>query len=219
MRTNPHRSAHHEGGATQSRAGTTVAGEPAPPELFEIFDDTGRRAGLAPRQQVHAAGLWHRSVHVFLFASPGALWIQQRAPDKDVCPGRWDLSVGEHLKPGENYHAAALRGLREELGVTGVRLRPLGETGRYRYDRPDLGIHDHELQRAFATTWQGTPTPERTEVAGIRAIDAVALGHWIARAPDDFTPWFLAELSNRPALGAFWLPNLLPQTSDRSEIA
>lgn len=219
MHTNPNRSADHKGGAAPSRTGGTGAvGTPAL-ELFETFDDSGHPAGLAPRQYVHAAGLWHRSVHVFLFASNGALWIQQRAPDKDVCPGRWDLSVGEHLKPGENYHAAALRGLREELGVTGARLRPLGETGRYRYDRPDLGTHDHELQRAFASTWPGTPTPDRTEVAGLRTIDAVALGHWIARAPDHFTPWFLAELRNRPALGAFWLPNLLPQTSDGSETA
>jgi isopentenyldiphosphate isomerase len=172
-------------------------------ELFETFDDAGRPAGLVPRDVVHATGLWHRSVHVFLFRPDGALYIQQRAPTKDLYPGRWDLSVGEHLRPGEDYLEGALRGLCEELGVTGIELEPLGGERRFRCAVPALGIADHELQAAFRGTHAGGLRPDGGEVAAVRAISAMDLATWIARDADAFTPWFLHELRERPGLGEF----------------
>jgi isopentenyldiphosphate isomerase len=144
-------------------------------------------------------------VHVFLFRSDGTLCIQQRAPDKDIQPGRWDLTVGEHLQPGEDYAAAAHRGLREELGIAGVELTPLGAERPFRCDLPERGIADHELQAAFRGVFDGALEPDGVEVAAVRSIGAAELHAWIARAPGDFTPWFLHELRTRPGLGAFGL--------------
>lgn len=177
--------------------------EDPPEELFQTFDDEGRPLDLVPRSRVHALGLWHRSVHVFLFDDAGRLWLQQRADDKDLYPGRWDFSVGEHLRPNESYRDGALRGLAEELSVPPLELKPLGEVRAYLLDDPARGIADHELQLAFAARWSGTPVADGVEVQALRAIDAGALGAWIARAPEDFTPWFLHELASRPGLGAF----------------
>lgn len=177
--------------------------EEPPEELFQTFDDEGRPLDLVPRSRVHALGLWHRSVHVFLFDDAGRLWLQQRADDKDLYPGRWDFSVGEHLRPNESYRDGALRGLAEELSVPPLELEPLGEVRAYLLDDPARGIADHELQLAFAARWSGTPVADGVEVQALRAIDAGALGAWIARAPEDFTPWFLHELASRPGLGAF----------------
>ena len=36
---------------------------------------------------------------------------------KKIGPGLWDISVAEHLNPGETFDSAALRGLQEELGI------------------------------------------------------------------------------------------------------
>jgi isopentenyldiphosphate isomerase len=174
------------------------------PELFETFDDAGRPTGLVPRDVVHARGLWHRSAHVFLFAADGTLCIQRRARGKDVYPDRWDLSVGEHLQPGEDYADGAHRGLAEELGVTGVTLRPLGAPRRCALDVPELGIADHEIQQAFRGEYAGELHPDPDEVAAVRLVAAPALHAWIEREPDAFTPWFIAELDNHPALGAFY---------------
>ena len=174
-------------------------------ELFETFDAAGRRLGLVPRHEVHARGLWHRSVHVFLFRSDGTLCIQRRAPNKDIYPGRWDLTVGEHLQPGEDYAAAAHRGLREELGIAAVELTPLGGERPFRCDLPERGIADHELQAAFRGVFDGALEPDGVEVAAVRSIGAAELHAWVARAPADFTPWFLHELRTRPGLGAFGL--------------
>jgi isopentenyldiphosphate isomerase len=174
-----------------------------PEEHFQTFDDEGEPLALVPRSRVHALGLWHRSVHVFLFDAADRLWIQQRADDKDLFPGRWDFSVGEHLRPNESYRDGALRGLAEELSVPPLELEPLGEVRAYVLDDPARGIADHELQLAFAARWSGTPVADGEEVQALRAIDAATLGDWIARAPKDFTPWFLHELACRPGLGAF----------------
>jgi len=174
-------------------------------EFFETFDDAGAPLGLVPRNVVHARGLWHRSVHVFLFRSDGTLCIQQRAPDKDIYPGRWDLTVGEHLQPGEDYAAAAQRGLREELGIDGVELTPLGTEQPFRCDLPERGIADHDLQAAFRGVFDGPLEPDGVEVTAVRSIGAAQLHAWIARAADDFTPWFLHDLRTRPGLDAFRL--------------
>lgn len=162
-------------------------------EQFEIFTETGERLGLAPRSRVHAEGLWHKSAQVFLFDAAGRLYLQRRVADKDVCPGLWDLSAAEHLTPGETYLEGALRGLREELGVTGVTLEPLGEPFHGRLDQEDLGIRDYELQQAFRGAWAGTLHPDPAEVAEVRSMDPDALSQWTRTHPEDFTPWFLRD--------------------------
>jgi len=179
---------------------TSIQAQEPMTELFETFDEAGRPTGLAPRDRVHATGLWHRSAHVFLFDPDGALYIQQRAAGKDLFPGRWDFSVGEHLQPGESYLAAALRGLREELGVSGVTLTPLGAVRVYRCDIASAGIADHELQQAFQGCCNGPLTPDASEVAAVRSIVLPDLLAWTAREPDAFTPWFIKELNEQPGL-------------------
>ncbi|MFU8813712.1 MAG: NUDIX hydrolase [Pseudomonadales bacterium] len=163
-------------------------------ELFETFDDAGRSAGLVPRDQVHARGLWHKSAHVFLFTSDGRLYLQRRAAGKDLFPGRWDFSVGEHLQPAESYLDGALRGLAEELGVSGVALEPMSGVRRWQYRLPELGIADRELQQAFRGCYDGPIFPDPQEVAEVRALAPIEVAAWLERSPDDFTPWFAAEL-------------------------
>ena len=159
-------------------------------ELFEIFTEAGEPLGTAPRSRVHREGLWHKSAQVFLFDSQGSLYLQRRVDDKDVCPGLWDQSAAEHLTPGETYLEGALRGLKEELDVSGVALSPLGAPFAGRLDQPALGIHDYELQQAFTGIWDGAVRADPAEVAEVRTISLDALSEWVQRAPEDFTPWF-----------------------------
>ncbi|MDZ7668303.1 MAG: NUDIX domain-containing protein [Gammaproteobacteria bacterium] len=173
------------------------------PEYFETFDDDDNPTGLVARNEVHARGLWHRSAHVFLFTSDHELYVQRRAADKDLYPGRWDFSVGEHLKPGETYLAGAQRGLAEELGVSGVALQPIGTLHRATNRIPELGVADREIQQAFSGCYDGPVRPDREEVAEVTFLPVDALRRWMARSPEAFTPWFLDEVTRlgllRPA--------------------
>lgn len=163
-------------------------------EYFETFDDDGRPTGLARRDHVHARGLWHRSAHVFLFNRHGDLYVQRRAAGKDLCPDRWDFSVGEHLKPGESYLEGALRGLQEELAVTGVALEPVLDVHRATCRIDALGVFDRELQQAFRGRYDGTLKPDSEEVAEVTTVALTVLADWIRRTPDAFTPWLLSEV-------------------------
>jgi isopentenyldiphosphate isomerase len=82
-------------------------------ELFETFDDDGRPQGLVPRNEVHRRGLWHRASNVFLFDRDGCRFAAALGAQRRVA-NAWDLSVGEHLQPGETFEQAAHRGLAEE---------------------------------------------------------------------------------------------------------
>ena len=86
-------------------------------EILEIVDYDNRVIGTAGRSEIHKQRFKHRSVHVFLFNSAGELFLQKRAQAKDEFPGYYDSSAAGHVNPGENYHEAAARELKEELGI------------------------------------------------------------------------------------------------------
>ncbi len=162
-------------------------------EEFEIFDAQGAPLGMAPRSRVHRQGLWHRAAHVWLFDDEGCLFLQQRAAHKDLHPLCWDFSVGEHLRPGESYLEGALRGLQEELGVTGIALQPLGSVRQGQHEIPALGIRDYEFTQSFSGAYLGPLVPDPAEVAQVRQVPLALLRSWVRQRPADFTPWFLPD--------------------------
>lgn len=163
-------------------------------ELFETFDSDDRPLGLIPRHEVHRRGLWHRASNVFLFDGAGALYLQRRAAVKDVWPNAWDLSVGEHLQPGESFEQAAHRGLAEELSVYGVALTPLGDVVRGCIEIPELKIRDCELQQSFRGTYDGDIVADPEEVVAVKRMTLDSLAAAVAANPNDFTPWLRSRL-------------------------
>ena len=89
-----------------------------PSELFDVVDSEDRVIGQATRREVHTKGLFHRSVHIWVFNSRGELFLQKRAMTKDENPGYWDSSAAGHLNAGEGYRTSAHRELMEELGIS-----------------------------------------------------------------------------------------------------
>lgn len=164
-------------------------------EYFDTYNENGEPADLVPRAEVHARGLWHRSVNVFVFHPDGRLYLQKRSADKDVWPGAWDLSVGEHLKPGETVEQAALRGLDEELSIRGIEVEPWGEEMRFKTVDEDRGIHDYEMQQCFHAVYAGALEPDPTEVSEVCLMSVDDLTRCIDREPERFTPWLRHCLS------------------------
>src|SRR6187401_1192215 len=90
-------------------------------EYFDVVNERDEPVSRALRQEVHARGLLHRAVHVLVFDQHGRVFLQKRSMLKDTSPGLWDSSCSGHLDAGEDYDAAAIRELGEEIGV---RLKP-----------------------------------------------------------------------------------------------
>ena len=86
-------------------------------EIFDVVNERDEVVGQAPRQEVHARGLWHRAVHVLVFNARGEIFLQKRSLKKDIAAWKWDSSASGHLDTGEAYDACAVREVREEIGL------------------------------------------------------------------------------------------------------
>lgn len=66
----------------------------------------------------HQRGLFHNTVHVWLYTKTGTILLQQRAASKSICPLLWDVSAAGHVDADETIINAAIRETKEELGLT-----------------------------------------------------------------------------------------------------
>ena len=102
-----------------------VLDQAANEEWFDIFSPAGKVIGQAPRSAVHGnPELIHPVVHLHIFNDAGELYLQKRAPNKDLLPNYWDTAVGGHVRHGESVEQALRREAEEELGLTLVRVQP-----------------------------------------------------------------------------------------------
>jgi len=99
------------------------------PEFLDIVDDNDVVVSKDTRENIWKRGLKHnvRVVNIFLFNSKNEVLIPKRSKNRKLFPGRYDFSCGEHLISGENYNDATIRGLREELGISNVKIIELGK--------------------------------------------------------------------------------------------
>lgn len=94
-------------------------------ELVDVVDADDRVIGRATRADVRAQKLRHRATYILVFNAQGQLFVHQRSAAKDIYPSYFDVAVGGVVGAGESYDAGAQRELAEELGVSGVPLRPI----------------------------------------------------------------------------------------------
>src|SRR5262245_29343971 len=94
-------------------------------EIVVIVDEHNQVVGAAPRLEMRAMRLLHRSTYVLVFNFRGELYVQKRTLTKDVFPGYYDVAAGGVVLAGETYEQGAERELEEEMGIRGVPLTQL----------------------------------------------------------------------------------------------
>lgn len=154
-------------------------------EWFDVVNDANIVVGRELRSVVHRRGLKHRGIHVFLFTREGKLLIQRRTADRDMAPLALDCSVSEHVKAGEDYDHAAQRGLKEELSLAGIELRPIVQF-QMRY-----GPTDDEISQLY----EGSVDPalvryDPGEIAEISYYTLDELMTQMSEGKDNFGRWF-----------------------------
>ncbi len=151
-------------------------------EIFDVCDAQDHVIGQATRSDVHARGLLHRAVHIWVFRSDGRLLIHLRSATKDEFPGCYTSSASGHVDAGETYDAAAARELGEELGIAAplkwlVQLPAGTETA-----------NEHTVLYRCETDAAVTPDPGEIDRIEWRTVNEIAA--MIDRSPDQFTPPF-----------------------------
>jgi isopentenyl-diphosphate delta-isomerase len=158
-------------------------------EFLDVVNDEDLVIDRQPRSTVHQLGLQHRGVHVLLFTEDKKLLVQKRSADRVHSPSALDCSISEHVKAGESYLDAAIRGLKEEMGVEGIAITP-----RVRFSM-NYGINDNEI----SVIYEGIVDPARVqfdpvEIAEIGYYSMDEIKSMLADPNINFCSWFIEIL-------------------------
>ncbi|MFQ6831643.1 GIY-YIG nuclease family protein [Butyricicoccus pullicaecorum] len=151
-------------------------------EYLTILDAQGRACGDQPRTVVHRQGLRHAVVHLWVletqYGVPG-VWLQRRALDRPLYPGRYDQAATGHIGAGEQPCEAIVREAREECGlvVEPDDLTMLDAPCHQRYVRPDGGLDDEMAYVFLYDRKPGQAFAPGSEVIGMRWVSLAAFGH------------------------------------------
>jgi isopentenyl-diphosphate delta-isomerase len=158
-------------------------------ELFDIVTEEDIVTHQAPRSVAHTEGLWHRGVHVLLFDDSGRMLVQQRSRTRVHAPLALDCSVSEHVRAGETYLQAAVRGLREELDIEGVELSPLLKF------KMNYGPNDNEISVIYRSILdRQTIRFDPEEVERVDFFSPAQLQERLSAEPHAFSYWFMQIL-------------------------
>lgn len=155
-------------------------------ELLDVVNDADAVTGQAMRSLVHQQGLWHRGVHVFLFNKRGDMLIQKRSADRTNSPSLLDCSVSEHVKAGESYLEAAVRGLKEEMGVEGIELSRRGKI------QMKYGVNDNEISEIYEGRLDGQQIKfDPGEISEVKFMSLGEIQVGIVEEKEKYCYWFI----------------------------
>jgi isopentenyl-diphosphate Delta-isomerase len=156
-------------------------------EELILVDENDRETGIMKKMEAHEKGLLHRAFSVFIIDNDGRLLMQKRAAVKYHSPGLMTNTCCSHPRPGENVTDAAVRRLREEMGIDCL----LEEAFTFIYKAEfDNGLTEHELDHVFTGICPDVPVPDPGEVESFEYMDIDFLSSDIVNNPASYTVWF-----------------------------
>ncbi|MBT8763415.1 NUDIX domain-containing protein [Desulfohalobiaceae bacterium Ax17] len=151
-------------------------------ERIEVVDENNNPIAVLSRNEVHRQGLFHRSVLVLVYNQEGKVFLQKRHRNKNLYPGRWDLSATGHVKAGEAAEDAALRELKEEVGIVPRQLKLIHTL------KGTKETHNEFVYLFSAGKILDTPCPDPSEVEYGQFVDAEELSTMVKEFPELLTP-------------------------------
>jgi isopentenyldiphosphate isomerase/NTP pyrophosphatase (non-canonical NTP hydrolase) len=134
-------------------------------EYVDIVDENDNFVKTVSREESDAKLLRRRAARVTIFNSKGKFFIQKRSAKVKNYPNLWDFGVTETMSHGESYEAAAIRGLKEELGILtdATKLQPLFKVP---YTNSDI----KRMYMVFQITYNGKYKLDKDEVASAKFV-------------------------------------------------
>lgn len=80
-------------------------------EMLDFYDREMNHLGVETRENVHARGLWHKTVHCWLYDEQGNIYFQIRTDT-----GTLYTTASGHMQAGEAIDDALRREIMEEVG-------------------------------------------------------------------------------------------------------
>ena len=157
-------------------------------ELVEILDEDGKFTDdVKPKKAAHKYGYWHQASQIWIYNSKGEILLQKRAKDKDSYPGLWDISVAGHVSAHETPENAALREMREEIGVE-LKTNELKKID-VRKDSlkiPELDWNNNEFVHVFLWRFNGNINKLKLLDGEVESLKFISLGKLESEISDPY---------------------------------
>ena len=162
-----------------------------------VVDERNVPIGEATREDVHARALWHRAIHCLVQDRRRHVFLALR--DDVVCGDRFDVSLTEHVRPGESFVDATRRGLARRLGIPAVDVEAV--TGVF----ADRDVHDggpehdgrsladYRFMQIFRARHDGAVALDRRVYQGGIWLAPDEVDELVAAVPRRFAPHFLKD--------------------------
>jgi isopentenyldiphosphate isomerase len=166
------------------------------PELIDVYDENMQPKGKMTRDEAHAGGEWHRSIHCWIVRpeSPGYVLFQKRGRDKKLFPNALDISAAGHYSAGERPEDG-VREILEELGVSVAfsDLIPLG----IKFDIAKIGdVVNREFNDVYLLKRDDAPADYKMDPEEVEGLVEIAVPDGLAL--------FAGETETASARGVEW---------------
>ncbi|MBY0476836.1 MAG: isopentenyl-diphosphate Delta-isomerase [Chitinophagaceae bacterium] len=152
-----------------------------------LVNEQDEVTGSMEKMEAHEKALLHRAFSIFLFNKNGQMLLQKRAATKYHSPSLWTNACCSHPAPGETTEQAALRRLKEELGITAQLTKAFHFTYKAAFDN---GLTEHEFDHVFIGEYDGELFLNEEEVSEVDYKPMAVIKEEIQYQSALYTEWF-----------------------------
>lgn len=101
-------------------------------EFFDIVNEKDEVIGkISENRQNTVKPSQLRFINIIITNDDKKIIVPKRSSNRKIFPSCYDFSVGGHVNSGEDYEDATYRELKEELGITNVKLQEVAYFSPY----------------------------------------------------------------------------------------
>lgn len=160
-------------------------------EYIDILDKDDNPTGeMKSREDVHRDGDWHKAIHIWIQNDRGEILIQKRSDIIDSFKNFWDISVVGHVQSGEKSTDAAVREIKEELGIH-IKTEELTPLFTIKTQLKDGAFIDNQYSDVYLFYYHGESAAlrkQKDEVSEIKFVSPEKLKELILKNGSPFVP-------------------------------
>ena len=149
-------------------------------EYLDLVDENDNVIGKEDRNIIYKNNLRNfRVINIIIFTSDNKIIVPKRSSNRRVFPNCYDCSVGGHVSSGETYEQVAYRELKEELGITNVKLEEIA------YFRP-YDIDTSSFSKMYKLVYDGSLNYDKDGIQEIFYMNKEEIRELINKDPLQF---------------------------------
>ncbi len=170
-----------------------------------LVDSHDRCVGFMEKIDAHRGDAKrHRAISVFLFNAEGKLLVQQRSNRKIVGALQWANTCCGNVLRGETRKHCAYRRLRQELGITRVKIRKID---RFEYHiRCNNQCSEWEIDDIYVGYYDGDVIPNPEEVHATQWVDPKSFMENVLSGKNTYAPW-VKEIIDKTQINRLMRPH------------